>query len=57
LKFQNIQGQVILEREIEATAGFNVVNFNKADFKGSTGVMTYTLTVGEFTATRKMILQ
>jgi hypothetical protein len=57
LRFQNIQGQLILETEIEANAGFNVMNFTKADFKGSTGVMTYTLTVGEFTATRKMILQ
>jgi hypothetical protein len=57
LRFQNIQGQLILETEIEANAGFNVMNFTKADFKGVTGVMTYTLTVGEFTATRKMILQ
>jgi hypothetical protein len=57
LRFRNIHGQVVLEKEIEGIMGENNVMITRDELKGFSGVLTYTLTAGEFTATRKMVVQ
>ena len=53
---RDVQGRTVLARQLEGAAGMNVINLNSADFRGATGVLSYTLTAGEYTATRKMIV-
>ncbi len=57
LTVQDVTGKVVLVRIIEANAGFNKTAISRREVGGSAGVLTYTLTAGEYTATRKMIVQ
>jgi hypothetical protein len=57
LTIQDIQGRVIMSRTIDAAAGTNAATLESKELKGATGVLTYTLTAGDFTATRKMVVQ
>ncbi|MEL6276327.1 MAG: T9SS type A sorting domain-containing protein, partial [Bacteroidota bacterium] len=57
LQVQDIQGRTVMVRELEVAAGMNVTTITREELKGATGVMTYTVTAGEFSATRKMIVQ
>ena len=56
LSVQDVQGRVVFVRNLRGTAGANseVVSIN--DLKGATGVLTYTLTAGDFTATKKLVV-
>ncbi|MBC6995289.1 T9SS type A sorting domain-containing protein, partial [Lewinella lacunae] len=55
LTVQDAAGRLILTRKLEATAGRNQVTLTAAEL-GAAGVLTYTLTAGDFTATRKMVV-
>jgi hypothetical protein len=57
LTIQDIQGRVILSRTIDAAAGMNAATLESKELKGATGVLMYTLTAGDFTATKKMVVQ
>ncbi len=57
LTVQDVTGKVVLVRSIEANAGFNKTVLSRREVGAAAGVLTYTLTAGEFTATRKMIVQ
>ncbi|MEM8583975.1 MAG: T9SS type A sorting domain-containing protein [Bacteroidota bacterium] len=56
LAIRDIQGRTVLVREMEAAAGSNRIVLNRPDFNGATGVLSYTLTAGDFTATNKMVV-
>ena len=51
----DVTGKVILVRNIEAERGLNTIEFTREEISVS-GVAFYTLTSGDFTATKKMII-
>ncbi|MBC6996024.1 T9SS type A sorting domain-containing protein, partial [Lewinella lacunae] len=55
LTVQDAAGRLLLTRKLEATAGRNQVTLTAGEL-GAAGVLTYTLTAGDFTATRKMVV-
>ncbi|MEM8585846.1 MAG: T9SS type A sorting domain-containing protein, partial [Bacteroidota bacterium] len=56
LTIRDVQGRTILVREIEAEAGVNLINLQRSDLAAS-GVYSYTLTSGEHTATKQMVIR
>jgi hypothetical protein len=54
LTVYNVEGKVILNRNIEAKAGLNNVTINKSELVS--GVLYYRLETSEFSATKKMIV-
>jgi hypothetical protein len=48
-------GRVLTQLRGDYAAGYNTLNITKEMIQGATGVLTYTVTAGEFTATKKMI--
>ena len=56
LTVRDVQGRTILVREIEANTGRNLITLDRNDL-GAAGVVSYTLTAGEWTATKQMIVQ
>jgi len=53
LTVRDVAGKLILNRELDAVAGANRVELTNID---ASGVLTYTLTSGDFTASRKMVV-
>jgi hypothetical protein len=53
LTVRDIAGRVILTREMDGIAGLNMVELDNLK---TSGVLTYTLTSGDFVATRKMVV-
>ncbi|WP_367392861.1 hypothetical protein [Lewinella sp. LCG006] len=49
-------GRVLNVVRGDYAAGYNTINVTKEMIQGATGVLTYTVTAGEFTATKKMIV-
>jgi hypothetical protein len=43
-------------RELEGAAGRNVTTVNVSELGASTGILSYTLTAGDFSATKKMVV-
>jgi hypothetical protein len=41
---------------VDGAAGRNMVNVTRDMLKGATGVLSYTVTAGEFIATKKMVV-
>jgi hypothetical protein len=56
LTIRDISGRLVFEQMIDATAGINQLRINR-NVLGAAGVLTYTLTAGDFTATRKMVVR
>ena len=56
LNIQDIQGRTVLVRELDGAAGRNVIELNVSELGGATGVLSYTVTAGDFTATKKMVV-
>ncbi|MEM7574123.1 MAG: HYR domain-containing protein [Bacteroidota bacterium] len=56
LLIQDAIGRTILVREIDGAAGYNQLNLPASDLNGAKGVLMYTLTMGDHTATRRMII-
>ncbi|MEM9258740.1 MAG: T9SS type A sorting domain-containing protein, partial [Bacteroidota bacterium] len=56
LTVQDVAGRLILTRQLEAVAGANQLTLTTAELGGATGVLTYTLTAGDFSATKKMVV-
>jgi hypothetical protein len=48
-------GRVLTIVRTDAAAGYNTINVTKDMVQGATGVLTYTVTAGEFTATKTMV--
>jgi hypothetical protein len=55
LTLRDATGRVVLVRELDAVAGANQLELTRSDL-GASGVLTYTLTAGDFTATKKMVV-
>ncbi|MEM6769952.1 MAG: T9SS type A sorting domain-containing protein, partial [Bacteroidota bacterium] len=55
LTIRDVAGRVITVKQLEASAGMNRVMLTKDDLN-TTGVLTYTLVAGDFSATRKMVV-
>ncbi|SER37891.1 T9SS type A sorting domain-containing protein, partial [Neolewinella agarilytica] len=55
LSVQDAAGRVVMVRELDAVAGMNRVDLTAQDL-GAAGVLTYTLTSGDFVATKKMVV-
>ncbi len=55
LRVSDVTGRTVLVKRTSGVAGVNTINVTRTEL-GATGVFTYTLTAGEFTATRKMIV-
>jgi hypothetical protein len=53
LTVQDVAGRLILTRQLDGIAGLNMVELDNIK---ATGVLTYTLTSGDFVATRKMVV-
>jgi hypothetical protein len=53
LTLRDVAGRLISVQEIDAAAGMNVVELTNIK---TSGVLTYTLTAGEFTASKKMVV-
>ncbi|MEL6668607.1 MAG: T9SS type A sorting domain-containing protein, partial [Bacteroidota bacterium] len=56
LTIRDVQGRTVLVREIEAEAGVNLVTLERDDLAAS-GVYSYTLTAGKWTATKQMVIR
>jgi len=56
LSIQDVQGRTVLVRELDGIAGRNVTTVNVNDLATASGVLSYTLTAGKFSATRQMIV-
>ncbi|MEM9528803.1 MAG: hypothetical protein AAGA31_19490 [Bacteroidota bacterium] len=56
LTVQDVACRLIMTRQLEAVAGANQVRVTTAELGGATGVLTYTLTAGYFSATKKMVV-
>ncbi|MEM6398295.1 MAG: T9SS type A sorting domain-containing protein [Bacteroidota bacterium] len=56
LAIRDIQGRTVLVRESEASAGSNVFVINRGELSGAAGVLSYTITAGDRTATHKMVV-
>ncbi|MEL6391998.1 MAG: T9SS type A sorting domain-containing protein, partial [Bacteroidota bacterium] len=56
LTIRDVQGRTVLVREIEAQAGVNLVTLERDDLAAS-GVYSYTLTTGKWTATKQMVIR
>jgi len=52
---QDVNGKVVLNRSLEGFAGYNNTVIT-ADELGANGIFTYTITSGDFTATKKMVV-
>jgi hypothetical protein len=55
LTLRDAAGRVVLVRNLDAVAGANQLELLRSDL-GASGVLTYTLTAGEFIATKKMVV-
>ena len=55
LTVYDVTGQVIANRKGAFTKGYNTIELSKSDL-GVSGVLHYTLSSGDFTATKKMII-
>jgi hypothetical protein len=55
LTLRDATGRVVLVRDLDAVAGANQLELTRSDL-GASGVLTYTLTAGDFTASRKMVV-
>jgi hypothetical protein len=55
LTLRDAAGRVVLVRDLDAVAGANQLELTRSDL-GASGVLTYTLTAGDFTASRKMVV-
>jgi hypothetical protein len=53
LTLRDVAGRLISVQEIDAAAGLNTVELTNIR---ASGVLTYTLTAGAFTATKKMVV-
>ena len=56
LNIQDVQGRTVLVRNLEGVAGRNVTTLNVSELGGATGILSYTLTAGDFSATKKMVV-
>jgi hypothetical protein len=52
----DVTGRVLTVLFVDGAAGRNMVNVTRDMLKGATGVLSYTVTAGEFTATKKMVV-
>ncbi|TXF88485.1 T9SS type A sorting domain-containing protein [Neolewinella aurantiaca] len=56
LNIQDVQGRTIMVRELEGVAGRNVTTVDVNELGGAAGILSYTLTAGDFSATKKMVV-
>lgn len=56
LTITDVQGRLLSMIEVDAAAGYNTINVTRDMIQGATGVLAYTLTSIEYTATKKMVV-
>jgi hypothetical protein len=55
LTINDASGRVLTVVRGDYAAGYNTINLTKSQILGATGVLSYTITAGEFTATKTMV--
>jgi hypothetical protein len=55
LTINDASGRVLTIMSGDYAAGYNTINLTKSQILGATGVLSYTITAGEFTATKTMV--
>lgn len=55
ISIQDVTGRVLRVTRIQAVKGYNTVNLNSNEL-GAVGVLSYTVTTADFTATKQMII-
>ncbi|WP_367390391.1 hypothetical protein [Lewinella sp. LCG006] len=55
LTINDASGRVLTILRGDYAAGYNTINVAKSQIQGATGVLSYTITAGEFTATKTMV--
>jgi hypothetical protein len=56
LSIQDVQGRTVMVQELEGFAGQNLITVNLKEMGAATGVLSYTLSAGNFSATKKMVV-
>ena len=56
LTISDVSGRTLMLLRGDYAAGYHTLNLTKAQLKGVTGVLSYTLTAGEHTATKQMVV-
>ncbi|MEL7220540.1 MAG: T9SS type A sorting domain-containing protein, partial [Bacteroidota bacterium] len=56
LVINDAQGRLLHTIKVGVTAGYNTIHVAKDMIQNATGILTYTLTSGEYKATKKMIV-
>ncbi|MEZ4988689.1 MAG: MopE-related protein [Saprospiraceae bacterium] len=56
LSVHDASGRVVVQLSGNYTAGYNTLRLTHEVLKGATGILTYTVTTGTYTATRRMLL-
>jgi hypothetical protein len=56
IAIHDASGRVVAQLSGDYAAGYNTVHLTRDALKGATGVLTYTVTAGEYTATRRMVI-
>ncbi|MEZ4985144.1 MAG: hypothetical protein R2795_08940 [Saprospiraceae bacterium] len=52
----DVSGRVLTVLRGDYAAGYNTINVTKDMIQGATGVLSYTVTAGEYTATKTMVV-
>ncbi|MEL6833466.1 MAG: T9SS type A sorting domain-containing protein [Bacteroidota bacterium] len=55
LTISDASGRVLTVLRGDYAAGYNTVNVTKDMVQGASGVLSYTITAGEYTTTKKMV--
>ncbi|MEL6972691.1 MAG: T9SS type A sorting domain-containing protein, partial [Bacteroidota bacterium] len=55
LTISDASGRVLTVLRGDYAAGYNTVNVTKDMIQGASGVLSYTITAGEYTTTKKMV--
>ena len=56
LTITDISGKVLNVTRVDAAAGYNTINVTKEMIQHATGVLSYTISSGEYTATKTMVV-
>jgi hypothetical protein len=56
LEVRDVSGRLLYLQQTNLVAGYHSLPLDRGQLQGASGVLSYTLKAGQFTATRKMVL-
>ena len=56
LVINDVNGRILLSRQLEGVQGYNSFRIEADQLGGASGVLSYTIVAGNFTATRQMVV-